>query len=310
MSDTLLRMYHRLPAPMRTMAATARGLYLRRWRYSRRTETLVREASDRERWSSAQWKVWQVSRLVELLDTAATSVPYYREHWRERRAQGDRSSWHELANWPILDKEVLRCAPARFIADGRDRRRLFREHTSGTTGTPIDLVSSPVHGTRALCIVRAPRTEMVRRIGARSVGDPRRATRLARSTAAAAVLGLEPRPQPAVHVVLSSRAGARSALPRRACTAIASATSGVTPLRCMRSRAKRSRWAGATCGWQWRSRMPNRSSRISVKRSSARSNAQYVRPTGWRNSSRRRANAKPDGSTVAGGRCCRSPFRH
>ena len=139
MSDTLLRMYHRLPAPMRTMAATARGLYLRRWRYSRRTETLVREASDRERWSSAQWKVWQVSRLVELLDTAATSVPYYREHWRERRAQGDRSSWHELANWPILDKEVLRCAPARFIADGRDRRRLFREHTSGTTGTPIDL---------------------------------------------------------------------------------------------------------------------------------------------------------------------------
>ena len=47
MSDLLRRLYHRLPVPARSVAATLRGLYLRSWRYGAETE--IGRASCRER---------------------------------------------------------------------------------------------------------------------------------------------------------------------------------------------------------------------------------------------------------------------
>ncbi len=54
-SDTLLRLYHRLPAPARSAAATVRGFYLRAWRYGADFERLVHAALARERWTPEQW---------------------------------------------------------------------------------------------------------------------------------------------------------------------------------------------------------------------------------------------------------------
>ena len=48
MGDTLLRLYHRLPAPMRSVTANLRGLYLRSWRYGPESERLIAEALERE----------------------------------------------------------------------------------------------------------------------------------------------------------------------------------------------------------------------------------------------------------------------
>ena len=66
-------------------------------------------------------------------------VPYYREHWAERRRQGDPSSWEHLENWPVLEKEIVRRQPRSFVADDCDIKRMFYAYTSGTTGTPVDL---------------------------------------------------------------------------------------------------------------------------------------------------------------------------
>jgi phenylacetate-CoA ligase len=59
--------------------------------------------------------------------------------WAERRRRGDASSWERLENWPVLDKDALRAAPQRFVADDRDPRKLFHVHTSGTTGKPVNV---------------------------------------------------------------------------------------------------------------------------------------------------------------------------
>jgi phenylacetate-CoA ligase len=64
MSDTLLRLYHRLPAPTRSVAASLRGLYLRSWRYGPESERLVAEALEREHWSPERCKAWQEERLA------------------------------------------------------------------------------------------------------------------------------------------------------------------------------------------------------------------------------------------------------
>jgi phenylacetate-CoA ligase len=139
MPDLALALYHRLPCPIQSLAATCRGSWLRHWRYGPETETLIAEARARESWSVARWTGWREERLAQLLDRAATRVPYYREHWAERRRRGDRRPWDRLENWPILDKESLRAVPQRFVADDCAIGRMFHDHTSGTTGTPVQL---------------------------------------------------------------------------------------------------------------------------------------------------------------------------
>lgn len=134
-----LDIYHRLPPSSRNAVASIRGYYLNWWRYDRLTERLVEEALERESWSAAEWNSWKSERLAFILERAATKVPYYRKHWEERRRNGDRASWAYLENWPVLEKSELRASPKEFVADNKKPSRMFHEHTSGTTGTSLDL---------------------------------------------------------------------------------------------------------------------------------------------------------------------------
>jgi len=137
MSDRLLQLYHAMPQPVRTVAATLKGLRLRWWRYGPGTEALVGAALEREHWSAGRMKDWQDERLAFLLHRAETQVPWYREHWAERRRRGDRASSELLEHWPLLTKDALRANPQAFIADDRQVGRLFEVNTSGTTGKPM-----------------------------------------------------------------------------------------------------------------------------------------------------------------------------
>lgn len=139
MTDILLKAYHSLPVPLRSIAASLQGFYLRSWRYGPETDRLVEEALERETWSIDRWKAWQEERLAYVLHRAATQVPYYREQWAARRRQGDRASWDYLENWPILEKDFVRENSRAFVADDCDVRKMFHEHTSGTTGKPLNL---------------------------------------------------------------------------------------------------------------------------------------------------------------------------
>ena len=135
----LLPLYHRLPVHLRAAAASLRGYQLQWWRYGPGSERLVVEALDRETWTKVQWDKWQQERLTYILNRAATQVPYYRDYWKKRQLEGHRSEWENLANWPILEKETIRSQPLQFLAEDANPRRMFYEHTSGTTGKPLDL---------------------------------------------------------------------------------------------------------------------------------------------------------------------------
>ena len=139
MNPALLRIYHSLPLPLRSLAASARGRQLRRWRYGADSERLVQEALEREQWSAAQWQEWRTARLALVLERAARRVPYYREMWAQRRRKGERASWQYLENWPVLEKQTLRAQAPAFVADDCTRPKMFHDHTSGTTGTSLDI---------------------------------------------------------------------------------------------------------------------------------------------------------------------------
>jgi phenylacetate-CoA ligase len=134
----MLQLYHGLPTPLWSVAASLRGFHLRAWRYGRETDGLVDAALERERWSVERWRSWQEEQVARLLHRAAVAVPYYRDHWTARRRRGDRASWELLEHWPLLSKATVRAQPTAFLADDCGRR-LFPEHTSGTTGTPLKL---------------------------------------------------------------------------------------------------------------------------------------------------------------------------
>lgn len=134
-----LRVYHYLPSSVRTAVAAARGYYLRSWRYGKDHEELVVKALERENWSPDRWKEWRDDRLSFMLHRAATQVPFYRNAWSIRRRTGDKSSWELLENWPMLSKASVKKAPLSFLSEDCNPRTMFHEHTSGTTGTSLDL---------------------------------------------------------------------------------------------------------------------------------------------------------------------------
>jgi phenylacetate-coenzyme A ligase PaaK-like adenylate-forming protein len=134
-----LELYHRMPGWARSTAATLRGAQLLRQRFGPETDRLVEEAMEREYWSAHRWRHWQQERLAGILHRAATRVPFYRELWAGRRRRGDYRSWEHLENWPILEGETLRARPLAFLADDCRPRRMLRDHTSGTSGRPLQL---------------------------------------------------------------------------------------------------------------------------------------------------------------------------
>lgn len=135
------RVFRHLPQPLKTLAASAHGARLARRRYGgvgrvAATERLVDEALERERWNAARWDAYLDERTVGILRHASSKVPHYRSFWQSAPS-GDPE---RLADWPVLDKEIVRADPERFVADGSPK--LYRESTSGTSGTPLRLFRS------------------------------------------------------------------------------------------------------------------------------------------------------------------------
>ena len=128
-----------MPASSRSIVASVRGYYLGWWRYDKETEKRVEETLERDHWTEKEWDEWQQNRLSFILRRAANQVPYYREMWNTRRRNGDKASYEYLDNWPALEKSTLREHAIDFVADDRSAKKMYRDHTSGTTGTSLDI---------------------------------------------------------------------------------------------------------------------------------------------------------------------------
>ena len=125
------------PYFLKEVVASLRGLQLERRRYGSATEEMVAEALEREHWNSAHWSDWQSSRLKDVIKAARSAIGYSlagRPH-----GGGADSSEVALRSWPLLSKEAVRRSPRSYLVEGAVGTRLYRSHTSGSTGTPICL---------------------------------------------------------------------------------------------------------------------------------------------------------------------------
>lgn len=83
---------------------------------------------------------WQLRHLKHTIDNAYRHVPFYRQLMdKEGIKPSDIRSLDDIKKIPPTEKSHIRAAPADFIAP-RPLTMKFRTQTSGSTGTPLELV--------------------------------------------------------------------------------------------------------------------------------------------------------------------------
>ena len=127
--------YARSPLAIQNVMVSIYGAYWRWLRFGPGYEKYVEEFAERDRYSADDWQAWTTARLGQVLNTALSEVPHYREEWTREEKEAARAC--RLASLPILDKEPVRESPRRFVRDKKGVRRELVFHTSGSTGTPI-----------------------------------------------------------------------------------------------------------------------------------------------------------------------------
>lgn len=134
---SLSSLYQRAPVPVQHVFATGYGLRERARRYGGSYRDLVDDLEARQWADPETLRADQLSRLRHLLAWCGAEVPHYRDLFaRIGFDPGAVTDVADLAVLPLLDKEEVRAAPERFLAERR-RDRLIAQTTGGTTGTPL-----------------------------------------------------------------------------------------------------------------------------------------------------------------------------
>jgi phenylacetate-CoA ligase len=115
-------------------------MILNRQRFGPDYQRVLGELAEHDKWSSEQFYQYQCIQLRSLIQHVAEKVPYYQKMFAEKGINPESiTKPQDLQRLPILEKTVARSDPMSLLDRTLDRRKLIAEHTSGTTGTPINL---------------------------------------------------------------------------------------------------------------------------------------------------------------------------
>lgn len=138
-----LRVYHQLPPVVQNLAASVHGGRLMRQRYGDHFRAELAAYQQREAFTAEQWHEWQSHALQRLLWRAVERVPYYRRLYAAGQFPIEEVRGPEdIARLPRLPKDVVRANYLELLADDCRPEEMVHEHTSGTTGKPVDLLWS------------------------------------------------------------------------------------------------------------------------------------------------------------------------
>ena len=133
----LADLYQRAPVPVQNAFATGYGLKELPRRHGGPFRRAVFDLDVRQWWSQEELDLDQESRLRSMVIWCAARVPYYRDMFSELGINPlEIRTVADLSQLPILDKEIVRADPDRFLPD-EPRPKLIAQTTGGTTGTPV-----------------------------------------------------------------------------------------------------------------------------------------------------------------------------
>ena len=134
--DWKMELYWRLPAAVQEFALSFYARHLERLYYGPGYEVSMEQFKRLQTLTAPQIAEWQDERLRQIVEIAATRVPYYREHWRGTDWRAGRPG-SALAALPLVEKQSLRQSENKFLSEGVPTKSLWTEKTSGTSGTAL-----------------------------------------------------------------------------------------------------------------------------------------------------------------------------
>ncbi len=140
-SAYLKRLYDHLPAGAQSVLLSSYHLKLDRERYGPRFRAAVEELARTERASAEALREYQDIRLREIVRHAAKNVPFYARRFSEHGVDVGRfTGIDDLHRLPVLTRTDIVANFEELIATNRKRSELVIGHTSGTTGSPLEVL--------------------------------------------------------------------------------------------------------------------------------------------------------------------------
>jgi len=135
------KVYLHSPVFLQHALASLYGLRLRRERYGGNFKSYLAGLLESQWYDEEALHRLQAERLRGLIEHAAANVPYYQELLRKAGLEpGDIKDPADLRLLPTLTKDTLRRHYDEFLAAGIPKRDLLTIDTSGTTGTPLQVM--------------------------------------------------------------------------------------------------------------------------------------------------------------------------
>lgn len=133
--------YDRLPVSIQSLIVSGFGWWHDRIRYGKRFLEYRDFLEDSQWWSPTELEAWQNERLERIIRHAYEKVPYYQERFAEYGiTPKDVRSQDDLYKIPVLTRKDIIANFDALIASDTSRKSLQLGHTSGTTGSPLEVL--------------------------------------------------------------------------------------------------------------------------------------------------------------------------
>lgn len=134
------KLYKNSPILLQTLLLNLKATELYFERYGSKFWKLFEEFNKNQWLSETEIEEYQNQKLRALIQHAYKTVPYYNQMMKaEKLSPADIKSKDDLYKVPILTKEKIKNNFSELISTSTNKLLVRHGHTSGTTGTPLDL---------------------------------------------------------------------------------------------------------------------------------------------------------------------------
>ena len=133
--------YHKLPISFQNLTISLYGYKITLERYRNEFTRLRDFLGKSQFFSEAEILEYQRENLIKLISHAYHHVPYYKEMFNKKKlTPKDIQNVTDLQKLPILTKKDIKENFNKLIALNLNRKQLKHGHTSGTTGSPLEIL--------------------------------------------------------------------------------------------------------------------------------------------------------------------------
>jgi phenylacetate-CoA ligase len=167
MNALLDKLYAISPVFVQNLFVTAYGYKLYRREYGQKFEDILKQFEEIQWLSLKEIEAWQSVRLNRIIEHAFTTVPYYKRIMDDRGLKPkDIQTPVDLRKLPLLTRDDIRHYFHDLQSTDKSIGERLHGHTSGTTGSPLDLVWD-----NQICLVKNVVDWRQKRIAGLSPGD-------------------------------------------------------------------------------------------------------------------------------------------